>query len=99
MAERVVVWTKTAMQQRRAILFYWTKRNGSTAYAERLISLIAKQLKIIVRHPQAFPLAQFPSTHTSVLGYYSIYYKILHTKLSLPHFGTIVKTRNDSLSY
>jgi hypothetical protein len=37
MVERSIVWTETAVKQRREILRYWTIRNGSTAFAERLI--------------------------------------------------------------
>lgn len=35
-----VVWTETAARQRREILYYWTKRSGTTKYAEKLINLI-----------------------------------------------------------
>ncbi len=42
MAERVIVWTETAARQRREILKYWTKRNDTTTYAEKLIKLTAK---------------------------------------------------------
>ncbi len=41
MAKRTVVWSATAVKQRREILKYWTKRNGSTDYAEKLIKLTA----------------------------------------------------------
>ncbi len=42
MAKRTVVWTETAVRQRREILKYWVKRNGSIIYAEKLIKLIAE---------------------------------------------------------
>ena len=44
MAKRTVVWTETAAQQRRHILKYWVKRNGTTTYAEKLIKLTAEKL-------------------------------------------------------
>ena len=31
MAKRAVVWTETAVKQRREILKYWVKRNGTTS--------------------------------------------------------------------
>lgn len=37
MAKRNVVWTETAAKQRREVLKYWTKHNGSTNFAEKLI--------------------------------------------------------------
>jgi hypothetical protein len=45
MAKRTVVWTETAALQRREILKYWVKRNGTTTYAEKLIKLTAEQIK------------------------------------------------------
>ena len=40
MAKKSVVWTETAIKQRREILKYWTIRNKSSAYSEKLIGLI-----------------------------------------------------------
>lgn len=44
MAKRKIVWTETAAKQRREILKYWTERNKSTTYAEKLIEITAKHL-------------------------------------------------------
>ncbi len=75
MAKRTVVWTETAAQQRREILKYWVKRNGTTTYAEKLIKLIASQINVIQSNPELFKKADFPNTHVSVLGHFSIFYK------------------------
>jgi plasmid stabilization system protein ParE len=40
MAKRTIVWTETAAKQRRQILKYWTERNQSTTFAEKLIEII-----------------------------------------------------------
>ena len=37
MVERSIVWTETAVKQRREILRYWTIRNGFTSFAKSLI--------------------------------------------------------------
>jgi plasmid stabilization system protein ParE len=76
MVERTVVWTETAVRQRREILKYWTKRNGSTIYAEKLIKLIAKQIKVISQNPLLFKRASYPNTHESAMGHFSIYYQV-----------------------
>jgi hypothetical protein len=47
MVKRKIVWTETAAKQRREILRYWTERNESTTYAEKLIEITAKHLKVI----------------------------------------------------
>jgi hypothetical protein len=46
MAERIVIWTETAARQRRDVLKYWSKRNGSTTYAEKLIHLQQDKSKL-----------------------------------------------------
>ena len=76
MAKKSIVWTETAAKQRREILRYWTLRNGSTRYAEKLIKLISKQINIIEKHPESFKETEFPNTRESALGHFSIYYRI-----------------------
>jgi len=86
MAKRTVVWTATAAKQRREILKYWTKRNGSTEYAEKLIKLTAGQIKIIIRHPESFKSAGYSDTRVSAMGYFSIYYKTTEDQLIITAF-------------
>jgi len=86
MAKRTVVWTETAAQQRREILKYWVQRNGTTTYAEKLIKLTAKQIKVILSNPKLFKKADFPNTHVSVLGHFSILYKFTKNYLIITAF-------------
>jgi plasmid stabilization system protein ParE len=86
MAEKTIVWTLTAIQQRRHILRYWTIRNGSTKYDEKLVSQIAKQTKTILKHPDSFKLSEFPDTRISELGHFSIYYKVTVKHLIITAF-------------
>ena len=86
MAKRTVVWTETAARQRREILKYWTKRNGSTVYAEKLIRLTAKQTKTILKHPELFKFSEYPETRESALGHFSIYYKVTRTQIIITAF-------------
>jgi plasmid stabilization system protein ParE len=75
MAERIVIWTYTAREQRRSILKYWTIKNGSTKYAEKVIRLISERTKIIAQFPEAFKLSDFNDVRVSSLGHFSIFYK------------------------
>lgn len=86
MAKRVVVWTETAMRQRREILKYWTIRNGSTRYAKKLIILIKERIELILENPEAFKLSIYPETRESAIGNFSIYYKILDQRLIVTAF-------------
>ncbi len=86
MAERTIVWTETAKKQRRLILLYWTKRNGSSAYSEKLIKLISRQTSTIAKHPKGFKEAEFPDTRESAMGHFSIYYKFSPTQIIITAF-------------
>lgn len=86
MVKRTVVWTATAARQRREVLKYWTRRNNSPQYAEKLIRLIANQIKIIVAHPESFKSTTYPETRESALGHFSIYYKLTNDRLIITAF-------------
>ena len=86
MAKRIVVWTHTASKQRREILKYWTIKNGSTVYAEKLIGLIKDRIKTIQNNPRAFKLTTFEEVRVSALGHFSIYYKITEKELIVVAF-------------
>jgi plasmid stabilization system protein ParE len=86
MAERTVVWTETAVKQRREILKYWTNRNGSTKYAEKLIAITAVRIQHIVRHPESFKTTSFPETRVSAMGHFSIFYKLTADQIIITAF-------------
>lgn len=86
MVKRTVVWTDTAARQRRAVLKYWTKHNGSTVFAEELIKLIADRIQIILRHPKSFKSTTYPGTRESAMGHFSIFYKLDHNTLIITSF-------------
>ncbi|MBK7131167.1 MAG: type II toxin-antitoxin system RelE/ParE family toxin [Crocinitomicaceae bacterium] len=93
MVKRTVVWTNTAVIQRREILKYWIERNGTTLYAEKLIKLIAEQISVIHKNPYSFKSVNYPDTHVSVLGHFSVFYKITKTNHYCPikYFRTTLK--------
>jgi plasmid stabilization system protein ParE len=86
MAERTIVWTETAVKQRKEILKYWTLRNQSTAYPEKLIKLIAKRTKLIAKNPQLFKSTDFRDTRISAMGHFSILYIYSETQLIITAF-------------
>lgn len=86
MVKRTVVWTETAARQRREVLKYWIKRNGSTLYAEKLIRLTTNQIQIILNHPESFKSTTYAGTRESALGHFSIYYKSTKDKLIITAF-------------
>ncbi|KAA5536037.1 type II toxin-antitoxin system RelE/ParE family toxin [Paenimyroides baculatum] len=81
MAKKSVVWTETAIKQRREILKYWTIRNQSTLYAKKLIELIKKRIDLILKNPYAGKLTNHLDTREAAMGNFSIYYKITDSKI------------------
>ena len=86
MAKRIIVWTNTAVKQRREVLKYWTMKNGSSIYAEKLIKLIRERLNVISKNPKAFKLSTFQNVRVSALGHFSIYYKFTEQELIVVAF-------------
>jgi plasmid stabilization system protein ParE len=86
MAKRKIVWTETAAKQRREILNYWTERNKSTTYAEKLIEITAKHLKVISKNPLAFKETEIDNVRESAMGHFSLYYKISSDQLIVMAF-------------
>jgi plasmid stabilization system protein ParE len=85
-AARKIVWTETATRQRREILRYWTIRNGSTAYAKKLIRLTAARIKVILKHPESYKTTIYPETRISAMGHFSILYKLTEDKIIVTAF-------------
>lgn len=86
MAERNVVWTKTADLQFVGILEYWTKRNKSNAYAKKLIILVSERTKQISETPFMYKSTDFKDTRVASLGNFSIYYKVTDAQIIISAF-------------
>ena len=86
MVKKTVVWTETAVRQRRSILKYWTKRNGSTTYAERLIKITKDRIKVILLNPESSRESEFLGTRVAAMGHFSIFYKITETQIIITAF-------------
>ncbi len=86
MVKRTVVWTETAVSQRRSILKYWTKRNGSTTYAESLIKNTKDRIKVILTNPESSRQSEYPETRVAAMGHFSIFYKITSTQIIITAF-------------
>jgi plasmid stabilization system protein ParE len=86
MARRKIVWTETAILQRRKILEYWNENNGSSAYSIKLVKTIKKYVEIIADYPQAFKLTEYPETRAAALGHYSIFYKMFKDQIIITAF-------------
>lgn len=59
MAQREVVWTRTADLQFASILEYWANRNKSSIYSKKLIGLVSRRTKQISLEPFSYQLTDF----------------------------------------
>jgi plasmid stabilization system protein ParE len=76
MAERSIVWTRTADRQFLEVLDYWLKRTKSNLYPKKLLDLVTKRTLQIAQQPHLYRLADFPDTRVASLGNFSIFYKV-----------------------
>src|SRR5690606_21394101 len=86
MAKKSVVWTETAIKQRREILKYWTLRNNSTSYPEKLLGLIKERIETIMEYPEAGKPTSHFSTREAAMGTFSIYYKTSSSQIIIMAF-------------
>lgn len=86
MAKKSVVWTETAVKQRREILKYWTIRNKSTTYSEKLIIQIKERIQLIVDYPEVGKTTNHQDTRQAAMGNFSIYYKIQNENIVVTSF-------------
>jgi len=52
MAKRRIIWTKTAVEERREILNYWNNRNRSKTYSRKLNKLFSEAAMLLSKHPE-----------------------------------------------
>ncbi|MBP7478742.1 MAG: type II toxin-antitoxin system RelE/ParE family toxin [Chitinophagales bacterium] len=86
MAERKIVWTKTAAIQMQSILEYWYNRNKSSNYSEKIVKITEKHLTFISKHPESFRKTEFKKTRVSVMGYFSIFYQFDEKRIIVTAF-------------
>lgn len=81
-----IIWTKTAIIQRRKILSYWKERNKSAIYPKKLLVEISQRVQFLVNNPECYIKTEFPDIRVSTLGHYNIFYKITSTELIVVAF-------------
>lgn len=81
MVVKTVIWTDTAVRERRKILKYWTKRNKSSNYSEKLIFEILERVQFLLKNPETFISTDYKDIRTSTLGHFNIYYKTTEKEL------------------
>ncbi len=86
MAERIVIWTRTADIQFAGILEYWVRRNKSNAYSKKLIEIVAERTKQIAKSPFIYKSTDFKDTRVASLGNFSLFYKVTEREIIITAF-------------
>jgi plasmid stabilization system protein ParE len=86
MAQRHVVWTRTADIQFAGILQYWVDRNKSAEYSKKLITQVSERTQQIAAAPFSYKSADFPNTRVASLGNFSIFYKVTDQQIIITAF-------------
>jgi len=80
MAEKII-WTLRAQNDRKRIFEYWNERNKSSAYSNKLNSLIKQTLKLLSRNPHLGKSTDIDQVCLKIIKNYFIVYKITQTHL------------------
>lgn len=86
MAQRTVVWTRTADIQFVGVLEYWVNRNRSTSYSKKLIRLVAEKTAQIAKTPEIFELTEFKETRVAPLENFSVFYQVTDNQIIITAF-------------
>jgi plasmid stabilization system protein ParE len=86
MAQKKIVWTKTAARQRRSILEYWLHRNQSNTYPMKLFRLSNEKASQIAANPLLYKTVDFPDTRVAAMGHFSFFYKVTDDTIIITAF-------------
>ena len=73
MAQRNVIWSKTADDQFLNILEYWINRNKSKVYSQKLLKKVDDLIITISEDPFIFRKSDFCEAHYSLIENFSLY--------------------------
>ena len=76
-----IIWTKTAQIQFLSVLEYWTNRNKSTTYSEKITIQVWDKIEILTTEPLSSIQSDFPNTRQAILGHFCLFYQIKSSDL------------------
>ena len=82
-----VIWATRAENDYYDTLIYWTKRNKSNSFSNKLIAEVDKKLKVILQNPKSGLATNIQGTHKiNFLKYFSIYYQVSEKYIEIVSF-------------
>ena len=86
MVKREIIWTATAVKQRRQILEYWVFHNSSSQYSKKLVKAINIRTSILAKHSEIGQQTSVKGIREAAMGNFSLYYKILDNQIVIMAF-------------
>ena|ERR1700710_1433331 len=71
-----IEWSERARNELFEILYYWTKRNKSKTYSEKLNGLILEAIELIADAPETGVPTKFINVRIKIARDYFVYYSI-----------------------
>ena len=81
-----IIWTQTAEKQFFHVLEYWTEKNRSSRYAEKLADFVWQRTIFLSQNPYTSKTTPFPGIRRAALGTFSLYYKVQQEELLIMAF-------------
>lgn len=72
---REVIWTASALRDRKSILAYWKGRNGNTTYSQKLYGQWEAAIKLITINPYLGRPTRYEAIRVRLVGHYNIFYQ------------------------
>lgn len=95
MVKRKIIWTKSAIVERKKILMYWNNRNLSTTYSKKLNKLFSENVKLLSTYPEIGRVTNNGKTHIKIVRDYLIFYEFNQYEIIIQ---SIWDTRRDEKS-
>lgn len=81
MAKRRIIWTKSAVVERREILEYWADKTKSKRFSRKLDKLFIEAVNILSEYPKIGRLTNDSMTRIRIVRDYLIFYDFNDTVL------------------
>jgi addiction module RelE/StbE family toxin len=96
MAERKIVWTKTAKLERKEILTYWVNRTKSKTYSKKLNKLFSEAVNLLSEHPKIGRTTNDSETRISIVRDYLIFYIFNKDEIIIQSIWDARRNENDT---
>ena len=90
---REVVWTRKAIEDRKAILLYWIQKTKSKAYSIKLNTLFIKSTNLLAKEPYIGRKTDEKNIRVKIVRNYLVFYDVKPSQIILL---TIWDSRRDT---